>query len=360
MAEKYRAVVIGTSWWADGYHLPALKVRDDVVLEALCGRNRARLTEVAERHGISWTFTDYERMLLDVKPDVVLVLTPNYRHYPMTVASFESGAHVICEKPLAMSAEEAANMLALAERLDRRHMTFYTYRGLGGAGLIKRLVEEGYLGELHHVSVSYLHGSWLDPNSPASWKTDREKAGSGVLGDLSSHAIDLLQWWFGPLVRVIASLQTFIPQRPSASELMLPVTTDDSAALLGEFPNGAQTLIQVSRVAAERHNYMRIEMYGREGALVLDYEEELAYLGRVSGARAGEGELHPLPIPDELVKELGGSDKFPALHARMTDGFFRGEEGYPTFKDGLKVQYVLDAAIQSSATGCWEAINLEG
>ncbi len=311
---------------------------------------------MAAKHGVPQTFTDYERMLAQVQPDVVVVLTPNFQHRPMALAALEAEAHVICEKPLALNVAEAKEMLAKAEGLARRHMTFFTYRGLAATSWIKRLLDQGYLGRLHHASASYLHGSWLDPKRPANWKTSRVEAGSGVLADLGAHVIDLLRWWFGEFSRVSGSLQTFIRERPDRFGKLVPVETDDAAALVAEFAGGGQTTVQLSRVSPERHNYMRIELYGSEGTLVLEYEQALAHLGRVSGARRGEGGVRLLPIPADLAEGLEGQDTFPALHARVVKGFFSGESGYPTFADGLGTQRVIDAVLRSAERRTWEAV----
>ncbi len=296
-------------------------------------------------------------MLAAAAPEIVVVLTPNYLHRSMTLAALEHGAHVICEKPLALNASEAREMLEMATHLQRRHLTFFTYRGLAATCWVKQLIGQGYLGRVHHANASYLHGSWLDPQRPASWKTQKATAGFGVLADLAAHVIDLLQWWLQPIGRVAASLQISIDQRPGPMGKPTPVETDDAAALVVEFRNGGQGLIQVSRIAPVRHNYLRVELYGSEGVLVLDYEASMAYVGRVTGARNGEQDLQPLEIPTGLARGLRGAGAFPELHARLTDGFFtEEEEGYPTFADGLAVQQVIDAAGRSAETGRWESV----
>jgi predicted dehydrogenase len=296
-------------------------------------------------------------MLAQLRPQVVLILTPNHLHHPMTMNALEAGAGVICEKPLALNASEAEEMLAVAREKGRRHLTFYTYRGLGGTRWVKQLISSGYVGRLHHVSASYLHGSWLDSDRESSWKTDRARSGYGVLADLGSHLIDLLHWWFGEIVQVAAGLEIFIPSRPGSDGSEVQVTTDDSAEILAQFQGGGQAMIQVSRVAPVRHNFMRIEMYGDQGSLVFEYEDDLAYVGRVSGARVGDESFHPLPVPDSLVKDLEGADRFPAVHASVTEGFFRDHNTGPTFADGVRAQRVIDAAARSATSRRWVTVS---
>ena len=360
---RIRTAVIGTSWWADGAHLPGLRARADVELAALCGRNPERVERLAAKFGVPRTFTHYRRMLAEVQPEVVVVLTPNHLHAPMTLAALEAGAHVICEKPLALTANAAAHMLDCAERLGRRHMTFFTYRGMPAPRFVKQLLDSGYLGRLHHVQACYLHGSWLDPNRPASWKTARAEGGSGVLGDLGAHVVDLLQWWFGPLARVAGSLATFIAERPGADGVRVPVETDDAAAFVAEFAGSGQATVQLSRVAPERHNYQRFELYGSAGTLVYEYDQPLAHIGRVSGARAGEGDPKPLPIPRELSEGFAGQEAFPAVYRALTDPFFASLRAVgpspapvPSFAEGLATQKVIDAVARSAAGGRWEIV----
>lgn len=362
MAEKIRMAVIGTSWWAEGAHLPAVCAHPDLELVALCGRNGARLAEMAAKFGAPRTFTDYGQMLAEARPEVVLLLVPNYQHHPMTRAALDAGAHVICEKPLALTAAEAGEMLAHAERLQRRHLTFLTYRAMPGPRFIKQLIEQGYLGQLHHAQAAYLHASWLNPERPASWKTSKATSGSGVLHDLGPHVLDMLQWWLGPVARAAGSLQTFIHERPRADGTRAKVETDDALACMLEFAAGGQATVQLSRVAPGRHNYQRIELYGSRGVLVYEYEQELAHVGRISGAAAHSGEVQNIPIPPEMAAGFAGPETFPAIFNELTRGFFAsvrnsGPSSAPSFVEGLAVQKVIDAVLRSAENGRWEAVS---
>ncbi len=359
--DRVRTAVIGTSWWAEGAHLPGLRARPDVELAALCGRNPQRLAEMAAKYAIPRTFTDYHAMLAEVRPEVVVVATPNHTHAPMTLAALEAGAHVICEKPLALDAAQAAAMLARAEALGRRHLVLFSYRGLPAPRFLKTLIDDGYIGRPHHVQGTYLHASWLDVNRPANWKFLKAEGGSGVLHDLGAHVIDLVQWWLGPAVRAAGSLRTFIGERPRADGTRVAVETDDAAACVLELAEGAQVTLQVSRVAPGRHNYQRFELYGDRGVLVYEYEQAWAHLGRVWGARAGEGELRPIPLPDDLAAGFAGPETFPAVYRALTDPFFAslraaGPAAAPSFFDGLAAQRVIEAVLRSAESGRWESV----
>ena len=361
MTGPIRTAVIGTSWWAESAHLPGLRAREDVALVALCGRNPDRLAAMAARFGVPRTFTDYRQLLDETRPDVVVVSTPNHQHLPMTLAALEAGAHVICEKPLALDAAEAAAMLDRAEARGRRHMTFFTYRGMAGPCYVRQLVSSGYVGRLLHAQVCYVQGSWLNPDRLASWKTTQAETGTGVLGDLGVHVIDMLQWWFGPMARVAGSLATFIGERPGADGGRARVETDDAASFVAEFAGGGQVAVQVSRVAAQRQNFQRFELYGSDGMLAYEYDQPLAHVGRVFGARAGEGNPKPISIPESLSEGLFGQDTFPRLYRILTDPFFASLQESrpapsPSFADGLAAQKVVDAVARSAGSGKWEKV----
>jgi predicted dehydrogenase len=354
-----RVALIGTSWWADGAHLPGLRALPGVEVIALCGRDQERAARLAAKWTVPAVYADYRRMLDEAWPDVVVIATPNAEHAPMTLAALDAGAHVICEKPLALDAAQAAQMLARAEERGRRTLTFFTYRGMPAPRYLKRLIDDGYLGRPHHVQAAYLHGSWLDPARPASWKTSRALAGSGVLGDLGAHVIDLLQWWFGPLARVAGSLATFVGERPAPGGGAAAVETDDAAAFVGEFAGGGQATVQLSRVAPERHNYQRIELYGAAGTLVYEYDQPLAHVGRLYGARLGEGQLRALDVPD--AEGFAGQDTFPAVYRALVEPFLAGLRGegppaQPDFAAGLAAQRVIDAVARAAGTGSWESV----
>lgn len=145
--DKVRVGVIGTSYWADDFHLPTLKSHDAAVLAAICGRNEKRAQELADKYGVEQEFTNYEEMFDRAFLDAVCVVTPEDLHHPMVMAAVSAGLHVLCEKPMAFSAAQSAQMLAAAEKARVKHMVQFTNRGLPHYRFIKRLIDEGYLGE---------------------------------------------------------------------------------------------------------------------------------------------------------------------------------------------------------------------
>src|SRR5256885_4480100 len=195
--ERFRVGVIGTSWWADLEHLPGLRARRDVELVSLCGRNPERLAALAAKFGVPRTCTEWRAMISGGGLDVLVIATPNSLHHPQAMAALEAGLHVICEKPLAMNVTLAREMAARAEAARRKTLTFFTHRTVAAAAQVKRLVDEGFLGQPLHVSAVYFTASHLRENKPLAWKMQRAESGTGVLGDIGSHLIDLVRWGRG-------------------------------------------------------------------------------------------------------------------------------------------------------------------
>lgn len=357
---RLRVAVAGTGSWAESAHLPGLAALPFVDLAAVYGRRPERAAQLAAQFGVGRSFSDLAEMLRLIQPEVVVITTANHQHEAMAVAALRAGAHVICEKPLAVRARDAQAMLAEAEARHRRHLTFFTYRGMPGPRHLKGLIAGGYLGRLHHVHASYLRDSWLSASRPASWKTLRSEAGSGVLGDLGVHVIDMLQWFFGPVQRAAASLQVHVPLRAGPDGAGARVETDDAAALVLEFSASGQATVQVSRVAAGRRNYQRLELHGSDGILVYEFDPPAGFVGRVWGARGGSRDLEPLPLPAVLALGFDSDQDFPAVYRALTASFFRGvfNPGAPqpeaSFAAGLAAQRVVDAALRSAQTGRWE------
>jgi predicted dehydrogenase len=350
--------VVGTGWWAELEHLPGLQSRPEVELVALCGRNPERLAAAADRFGIPDRHADWRAMLARARLDVLTIVTPNVLHHPIARAALEAGVHVICEKPLAMDAVQARELAALAEARGLQTLTFFTHRALAAAAHVKRLVQAGYLGRPLHVSASYLTASHLKPGKPASWRMRRAEAGTGVLGDIGSHLIDMVRWWLGDLTDVSAQWLTVTRERPGGT-----VDGDESCAFLARLACGAQGVFQASKLVAGRGNFQRIELYGDRASLVYEADPgvEPGWTGRVLAGRPDRTGLEVLPLPPDLTAGLEAPDPAGRLAAyrRLTDPFFaalgggRADPATPSFRDGAAVQAVLDAVAASAERGAW-------
>jgi predicted dehydrogenase len=342
-------------------------------LAALVGRNPAAVTEAAGRLGWDGAETDWRRLL--ERDDIALVdiCTPGDTHAEIAVAALAAGKHVLCEKPLANTVAEAEVMAAAAAQASERgirSMVGFTYRRVPAIALARRLVAEGRLGQLRHVRAQYLQDWLADPDAPMSWRLEKGKAGSGALGDIGAHIVDLTQYITGEVITgVSATLETFVEQRPlptGSGQLsgvggaqFGEVTVDDAAVFLGRLTGGALATFEATRFATGRKNAIRIEINGSAGSLAFDFEDMnvLHFLDAtqpavVAGFRrilVTEPE-HPYVgawwPPGHL---LGYEHGFTHQVVDLVTAIARGEDPIPSFADGLQVQRVLDAVERSAA-----------
>ncbi len=358
MAEKIRVGVIGTSWFTDVFHLPALKSHPRVDVTAVCGRNRQRAAEIAGKFAVPQVFTDYREMIERGGVDAVLVASPDDQHYAMAMAVLEAGKHLFCEKPLALNAVQAGEMVQKAQSAGVIHGVMFTFRWTPEYQYLRRLVEEGYIGRPYHCQVRYLSQWGLEP--AYNWRYDRRRA-NGALGDLGAHAVDLARLFFGEITRVSARLDTYI-QRPGPSgEPIDP--SNDAAVLLLEFANGAQGTLQVSAAAhTDQLQTIDVELHGAAGSLSASLPWQSG--ARLSGVPGAGQPAQDLPVPEELwcgtPPAENYMDRFAQLLCRASigdrlfiDSILAGKLPQPNLVDGWKVQKVVDAALASNASGQW-------
>jgi predicted dehydrogenase len=367
MTERLRFGVIGTRFWSVGFHIPGLAARGDAVVTALCGRDRVHAQAVSAKFSIPRVYTDWREMLAVERLDGIAITTPNRLHHLITLAALDAGLHVICEKPLAMNAAQAREMLARAVAQKHQHLTMFDYRAMPAARRAKELIDTGYIGRLFHVVAMYQHNSYVDPAKPFAWRMSKAASGTGTLGDLASHIVDLTRWWVGEFARVSGHLATFTPQRRDpVTNVPVTVDADDAASFVAELANGAQAIFHTTKMANGRGNSIRIEVYGSEGALVFDADpgNRADWIGSLYGARRGEKNLTELEIPPRLSAGFETVDHARSLTSAfrvMTDPFFvairEGGGVVPcNFADGLAAQQVIDAVARSAASGRWENV----
>jgi predicted dehydrogenase len=365
MTEQVRVGLVGTSWWADLMFLPSLKSHSRAEIVAICGRNRNRAEELAQKYGICQVFTDYQEMIEQGNLQALVVATPDDLHYPITMKALEAGLHVLCEKPLALNADQAKAMYEKAEAMGVKHMVLFTWRWLPHFQYLRRLLEAGYIGRCFHCHLSFLGG--YGRNGQYMWRFDAQRA-NGILADLGSHMIDFARWYVGDIARVSTSLNTFVERAGPEGQRLEPA--NDSALLVVEFENGAQGTIQVSAVAhtGDRGVEQHLSLYGEGGTLHADVVFEGVESGSIiRGARHNEVQFQTLPIPDELWGEVDRpkvlSTLVPSLFIKQAvgsrlfiDGIVEDRPVSPNFYDGFKVQEVVDAALESHRTGCWVSL----
>jgi predicted dehydrogenase len=349
-------------------------------MTALGGRNRDKVQAAAERLGWSTIETDWRALVERDDIDLVDVCTPGDSHAEIAIAALEAGKHVLCEKPLANTVDEAVAMTEAAEAAATRgvrSMVGFTYRRVPAIALARQLVQQGRIGEIRHVRAQYLQDWIADPEFPLVWRLQKEHAGSGALGDIGAHIIDLTQHITGQqLTSVTAMLETFVSERPLPSDSSGlsasggaetgQVTVDDAALWLGRLSGGAVATYEATRFATGRKNSIRIELNGSDGSLAFDFESmnELSlYDAREEGATAGFRRIlvtepeHPYVgawwPPGHL---LGYEHGFTHQVVDLVTAIAKDEDPRPSFADGLQVQRVLAAVESSAASGTWAEV----
>jgi predicted dehydrogenase len=341
---------------------------------ALGGRNAEAAAGVAERFGWESVETDWRRLVDRDDVGLVDICTPGDTHAAIAIAALEAGKHVLCEKPLANSVAEAEAMAEAAEKAAKtgaRAMVGFTYRRVAALALARRLIAEGAVGQIRHVRAQYLQDWIADADTPFSWRLDKTKAGSGALGDIGAHIVDLTQYLTGERITgVSAMLETFVHERPvpeafsglsgtaATGAERATVTVDDAALFLARFSGGAIASFEATRFASGRKNALRVEINGSKGALAFDLEDmnvlqvydhtedaERAGFKRILVTEATHPYLSAWWPPGHL---LGYEHSFTHQAVDLLTAIANGAEPEPSFADGLRVQRVL-AAVETSA-----------
>jgi len=335
----------------------------DPVLKVVVGRTEAKVKDAAARLGFEEHATSWQEVLARKDVDVVDICTPGDSHAPIAIAAAEAGKAILCEKPLANTVADAERMTSAAKKAGVVNMVCHNYRRCPAVALAKQLIDDGQIGDIHHYRGLYLQDWIVDPKFPRVWRLEKARAGSGSLGDILSHTMDLSRHLVGEPVEVSGLLKTFIGERPLPEDPARrgKVDVDDSAQALVKFANGAVGYYEGTRFAPGRKNYNRFEINGSKGSLVWDLE------------RMNELELYVESGPTSGFRTISVTDgKHPYLAAWWPPGHIigyehsfthtvydfskavaEGKSPRPDFEDGLKNQRVLDAIERSAATGQW-------
>lgn len=243
-------------------------------LVAICGRDEGAVAEAAARYGFDRSYTDWRAMLEDDRVQLFDNGGPNDAHAEPCIVAAEAGKHILCEKPLARTAEESATMLEAVRKAGVKHMVAFNYRFAPAIRQARQLIDSGALGRIYHYRAVYLQ-EWILPHyeTPRLWRLHKEEAGSGALGDLGAHIIDLAHYLVGDLRRVGAMTKTFVGERPLPDGSgMGPVDVDDAFVASVEFADGALGTLEATRFAAGRKNHQVIEINGEKGSIRFDLE----------------------------------------------------------------------------------------
>jgi predicted dehydrogenase len=342
-------------------------------LAAIAGRDKAATLAAAGRLGWSAAETDWRALIARDDVDLIDICAPGDLHAPIAIAALEAGKHVLCEKPLANTLAEAAAMNAAADAAYRggaRAMIGFNYRRVPALALARRLVEQGRIGSLRHFRAVYLQDWLADAAAPMTWRMQAEHAGSGALGDLGAHIVDLARFLTGDEISGVSALSaTFVGSRPWADGSGVgTVTVDDAVVFTARLASGALASFEATRYATGRKNGLRVELNGSAGSLAFDLERlnELEFYDAADGAESGFRRIlvteagHPyLSAWWPPGHTLGWEHTFTHEIGDLLTAIADGAQPSPSFADGLAVQRVLHAVQTSAANGnSWESVNL--
>lgn len=336
------------------------------VLAAISGRNEAAVSEAANRYGYSTYYTDWREMLADDSVQLFDNGGPNDTHAEPCIAAAEAGKHILCEKPLARTAEESKTMLDAVEKAGVKHMVAFNYRFVPAVRQVRNLIDSGVLGKIYHWRSVYLQ-EWFLPhfNTPMTWRADKSVAGSGTLGDLGAHFIDLAHYLMGDIKGVSALTKTFIKERAVADGSgNAEVDVDDAFAACVEFDNGAIGTFESTRFAAGRKNYNCFEINAEKASIRFNLERmnELEVFWIDDEPNTTQG-FHNVLVsePNHPWWEnwwpgghmIGWEHTFIHEITHLLDCIVNDNDVAPhgaTFEDGYKAAVVCDAILESAAS----------
>lgn len=357
---------------------PALPVRS-----ILAESNDALAQEAARRFGFERATGDWRKVIDDPDVHVVDIATPNHLHAEIAIAAAQAGKHIICEKPLARTVEESRTMWEAVKDAELVHMVAFNYRRTPAVALAKKYIQEGAIGDVLNFRGTYLQDWSADPNSPLSWRFQKKIAGSGALGDIGTHVLDLARYLVGEIASVNALLSTFIPTRPlqggGADQLGTSkggdgprgdVDVDDEVITMLRFDNGAVGSMEATRNAYGRNNYITFEIHGTKGSIFFNYErrDELqvsfaddpkdrsgfrtVYTGPATPYGEGLWPIPALGVGYGETKIIEAYDFFRAIA--------EGGSVSPDFADGYQVALVEEAITASAASSSWVDVSRIG
>jgi predicted dehydrogenase len=348
---------------------PFLSPRLTPRMKVLCGRNRKAVREAASRLGWEETATDWREVIARPDIDIVDVSTPGDSHAEIAIAAAQAGKAVLCEKPLANTVKDAKTMLAAVKKAGVANIVCHNYRRAPAVMLAKQLIQAGELGKIFHYRGTYLQDWIVDPGLPLLWRFQKEKAGSGALGDIASHSVDLARFLVGEIAEVSGALATYIKQRPLVDDPKKKgkVTVDDAAAAVVRFANGALGTIEGTRLAPGRKNYNRFEINGSEGSIAFNLErmnELEVHLRKDPGPVQGFHQIMVTePAYHPYVKNwwppghiIGYEHTFIHTVYDFLEAIASGRRVKPDFEDGVRNQQVLEAWERSNRTRRWARV----
>lgn len=346
------------------------------VLKTICALEpEDKLKEFAATWGFESYETDWRKLIAREDIDQIDICTPNVTHKEIVLAAAAAGKSIVCEKPLAMNAAEAREMVAAVEKAGVPNLVCFNYRRVPAITLAKQLIDEGRIGRPFHYRATYLQDWTISADVPqggaALWRLDAKTAGSGVTGDLLAHSIDTAEWLNGPIRSVVAKTETFVKERlHQDTGKVEPVKIDDACMFLAVFENGSMGTFESTRYARGRKNYNTFELNGENGSVFFDLEDP-QYLDYFRYTDPGTGKkiedhltgwqrIHVTNSEHPYMKKwwvpgctIGYEHTFVHTIADYLQGMATGQPAQPDFRSGLRTQLVCDAVLASAESGKW-------
>lgn len=340
-------------------------IRDDLAQEA------------AARYGFESYASDWRKVVEDPSIDIIDIVTPNNTHAEIAIAAAKAGKHIISEKPLARTTEEAKQMLDAVTAAGVKHMVAFNYRRTPAVALAKKYIEEGAIGRVLNFRGTYLQDWSADPNSPLSWRFRKDISGSGTLGDIGTHVIDFARYLVGEITEVMGTAQTWIKERPATSGPVDKLGTvkasgevkkdavdvDDEISTLLRFEDGAVGSIEATRNAWGRNNFLTFEIHGEKGSITFNYERrdelQVCFADDPDDYRGFRtiytGPAHPNGPALWPIPALGigyGETKIIEAHDFIS-AIVNDTDVSPSFHDGYRIHVISDAIMASAESGTW-------
>lgn len=332
-------------------------------LAAVCTRSAESGGAALREGGFQRSHTTMEELVADPAVQVIDCVLPNDAHKAAVVAALSAGKHIYCEKPLALSADEARELVRLAASSEGRLGMTFNYRFFPAIQRAKKLLDEGALGEIYSFEFEYLHSGYQDASRPLTWRMRKELSGGGALVDLGAHIIDLARFLLGEFAEVSALTKTWVTERPlkKGSAEVGKVTVDDAAWVTARLASGAIGTLVVSRFATGAADDLRLRIEGEKGALRFDLMDAnwlYHYDATRPSAEAGWTRLetiqtYPLAAVPPSRAIVGWERSHAENQYRFLLSVAEGKEPSPGIADGLAVHLVTDAAYEAALRGTW-------
>ncbi len=338
------------------------------VLKAICGRNAESTAAFQENWGYESTESDWRELLKRDDIDVIDICVPNNLHKEIAIAAAEAGKMILCEKPIAIDAEEGEEMCQAVEKAGVANMVWYNYRRVPAVTLAKNIIDSGNLGRIYHYRANFLQDWTIAEDIPQGgaglWRLDVNAAGSGVTGDLLAHCIDTAIWLNGGVDSVTAMTETFVKERVhSETGQVEPVGIDDACAFLCRFDNGSLGLFESTRYARGHKALYTFEINGEHASIKWDLHDlhRLEYFDhRLDGPMRGWRSIHVSDGDHPYMGNwwvpglnIGYEHSFVHHVADFLKGLETGTPARPTFRDALETQKICDSVIESGRTRQW-------